>query len=797
MAVKLIDVGTGLGSETNGIPSHIKISKILLFATVDCKTAATYENMVDSAEGAYDITKITSEITLIESIHSLSVIGSITVIDNYNIFQDARIHGQEKIHIRFERYNIEKGKYDSYFDREFYVTNLSEYARSEYRTLFTLEFASPHIYVDKVKRISRAYGYSDLSPAAVHPNDISGSANAINAWRENYAEIQISYNDPNNLIGETEDLSRIYPDAPWEMIRPEQFIYHLLRKDLEIPPERIFLYGYHPADSNMRDHSYRRMKLIIPGWRPLQAIKWLIRNTYSETGQPWYVYETITSGIRIEPYEMLITEFGDTENEDATKAKLLSTGRVTKVMTGTYKYNQQFTADPASKTYYQDMHEKIWELTTNFSFDMLNKAAGGAFSSQEWYVDIATKFTIPNNIVPISDTTLRYCYVIDDEKDKISKAYAPPFAMKIEERIKPSHAPNFQETNYTYYVPYNTALHGMTEETFPYNSPFDYDDNNPSTVIVDTGPPAPPPQPGTGSPPAPPPGGVLQENMGKCNTDMPKNVAAEIVKQTEEKFGLPRNLLSCLWMAESSRSVDVCMTGTATKWGKAIGPFQILPGNKPPQTFREQAEWAAKYLRNGYNRWGQSWFNACQQYHGGTGGPNSKNWGPKTKAYATKIMNCSGVSSNTGALSAIEQNPTPKTADAGVSSTTGGGLFSYSLAQDPKDLGKIGRKGEMIRKNASFISHVMKVFGDFRLNPGMIIDIEVQRSIDPQVLKLIPDVRDDKEQLIDMYVSGIYFVSACKHIFNNDGFFTYATINRDSSSLPLNCGSEAWRGECE
>lgn len=75
--------------------------------------------------------------------------------------------------------------------------------------------------------------------------------------------------------------------------------------------------------------------------------------------------------------------------------------------------------------------------------------------------------------------------------------------------------------------------------------------------------------------------------------------------------------------------------------------------------------------------------------------------------------------------------------------------------------------------------------GDFGLNPGMTLDIEVQKAVDPVLLEKYMEGRRDEPSLIDEYISGTYFVTECTHVFAEKDFYTFATINRDSSSLKL------------
>jgi hypothetical protein len=787
---------TTISSSENGklgFPAHVKVEKIVLFSSVDKKTAAKYaqdESAHDMSVG-YLISESVSELSFVESLYSITVSGTITIIDNFSFFQDARIHGQEMLLMKFRRFSPETQAYDFTFFREFYVTSVLRFEREEFRAVMTLEFISPHSMADRFARISRAYGYTDLADTVFHPNDISGGREMYEAWKEKYKDITIDYYDPGILIGAPSDVGKEYVGVitqPMEM--PEQFVYHILVTDLKIPRERVFLYGYHPEDGAGDDHSHSRMKLVVPGWRPIQTIRWLMRAIFSKNGDPWFCYETFWGGIRIEPYSTLIAS--DDELNDGQK---WSTGRPTKVLDREFIYNYLFVPDPKTKEYFTDVHRKILDLNIGYSFDQHLKFSNGAYSSHEWYVDIASKFVIPNDLIPIEATLLKYDETIDEES--WLREQFRPFTAEVEKFNPPQHAPDPQETNYTYYVPYNTALHGITEDTFPYNSAFGLNSLHVSTIEVPGGQQPAPREQNPNITPDP----NCPFTRSSFNKDDPRWHAYLLSK--EKQYGLPCGYLWGIMMTESRGNPN------AVSPAGAKGLFQFIPSTAiqfklaDPFDPCTSADAAARHLI--YNKriiGTDDWEIIAMAYNSGPGKkvykqiargevPRSTRTGLKreTIEYGPKVMSAMKTAPYcSGATKPIEDDSKPKTSDTGTTKDfqddDPSKVVSFTSQIDGIDLGRYGRTGEMKKKNMDFIQHQMTVYGDFRLNPGAILNISVQRTADPQLIPKIEGLRET-DPIEDKYLSGEYFVIDAKHFFNADGFFTKATISRPSSSISL------------
>lgn len=84
-------------------------------------------------------------------------------------------------------------------------------------------------------------------------------------------------------------------------------------------------------------------------------------------------------------------------------------------------------------------------------------------------------------------------------------------------------------------------------------------------------------------------------------------------------------------------------------------------------------------------------------------------------------------------------------------------------------------------ENLELMSHDIRVYGDFYLNPGNKIELQVPRAMDPMELKKFSFNRKG----LDSLFSGRYIVTSCNHTFENGEYFINARIKRDSLNFSL------------
>jgi len=241
---------------------------------------------------------------------------------------------------------------------------------------------------------------------------------------------------------------------------PENVIYDIFVNDLEIPEKWVYK---HPETS-----SYQ-LSFIIPNYRPFNAIQWVQKSIVSllpSSGEapiacPWVVYETFYSGIRIEPYANFKTGYSE---EDTT-------GRSDKIITETFVDNLFFNYGFGSRDDFKQRKKRIIDLKSSFAFNKYDNTQNAAYGSNRYLLDVAQK-----------------TFYTDEDRDGQHCEYDYrnwPNAVTIEEYapIAPhefcnENAPKLQNSNYTYYVPYNSKLNGDEENTRPYNYQFGDEKNN-------------------------------------------------------------------------------------------------------------------------------------------------------------------------------------------------------------------------------------------------------------------------------------------------------------------------------
>ena len=79
------------------------------------------------------------------------------------------------------------------------------------------------------------------------------------------------------------------------------------------------------------------------------------------------------------------------------------------------------------------------------------------------------------------------------------------------------------------------------------------------------------------------------------------------------------------------------------------------------------------------------------------------------------------------------------------------------------------------------MTHDIELYGDFSLNPGKRIEIRIPKAVDPESQS--KTTNSDKEEVLDLLLSGYYIVTGVQHKFKNDEYFLTAKIKRDSFEL--------------
>ena len=210
-----------------------------------------------------DISNLVDSFELTESIYQMFLTGSMTIIDNINIFNRINITGQEYVRLHFSgvQGNEEEVPEDEQINQVFRIFNVSNYGRDTSENLsnviYKLDFCSPLLYEARTKRISRVYRGKS--------GDI---LNKICKEELNFVEPE------GGRGGASNDLK--------PRVKGGQELGNFFS---------VF-------DSNVGDVS----GFLCPNWSVHKTLEWLRDNTSDETNQPYgdsyYFYQTALNGFR-------------------------------------------------------------------------------------------------------------------------------------------------------------------------------------------------------------------------------------------------------------------------------------------------------------------------------------------------------------------------------------------------------------------------------------------------------------------------------------------------------------------
>jgi len=106
----------------------------------------------------YDLISMQTDFSITESIYHAGLIFSINIKDSINFFEIGELTGQETITVNLTQGSGPDKTKPKTISRMFFVTEYPLYAKMENRIqVYTIKGVSPHIYLSKLKRISRAF----------------------------------------------------------------------------------------------------------------------------------------------------------------------------------------------------------------------------------------------------------------------------------------------------------------------------------------------------------------------------------------------------------------------------------------------------------------------------------------------------------------------------------------------------------------------------------------------------------------------------------------------------------------
>lgn len=102
-----------------------------------------------------EVAKRVVDLNFYESIHLPYVTGSITLLDDSNLFERLRFRGAERLALNLVTHDSFQ---EIQMQREFVITNIARsFTNNDKAKLYVLEFMDVHLFLDNTKKISRSY----------------------------------------------------------------------------------------------------------------------------------------------------------------------------------------------------------------------------------------------------------------------------------------------------------------------------------------------------------------------------------------------------------------------------------------------------------------------------------------------------------------------------------------------------------------------------------------------------------------------------------------------------------------
>ena len=107
----------------------------------------------------YDLKFILKGFELIESLYNLSLLAKFEFSDSLNLLEELRLIGQEKIKLKlFRTSNVTEAEPQEIV-HTLYVTEFPQFEKGQNENVqsYSISAVSPHVFVDKIQKISRSY----------------------------------------------------------------------------------------------------------------------------------------------------------------------------------------------------------------------------------------------------------------------------------------------------------------------------------------------------------------------------------------------------------------------------------------------------------------------------------------------------------------------------------------------------------------------------------------------------------------------------------------------------------------
>lgn len=98
-------------------------------------------------------------------------------------------------------------------------------------------------------------------------------------------------------------------------------------------------------------------------------------------------------------------------------------------------------------------------------------------------------------------------------------------------------------------------------------------------------------------------------------------------------------------------------------------------------------------------------------------------------------------------------------------------------------------KARAIEELLETVSHDIKLFGDFDLNPGTVINLKFPKAVDPAIMKDLLQNMSNKatshKDLFDEHLSGKHLITSVNHLFEDGQYFSEVRVKKDSFNISI------------
>jgi hypothetical protein len=192
------------------------------------------------------------------------------------------------------------------------------------------------------------------------------------------------------------------------------------------------------------DKTISRFSSALPLMHPLDSAYWMLRRAYDEQFSPFFLYETLIDGVNLRSLTNLISD------------------KVNPIYR-TYTDERLYSSDPNTPEDYQQRLTRILDVSSDFKLSkVLPNLSGGAFSSNNMYLDLSTK--------TIQRQQFNYQKAFDGSQTMnkysvLSDKFTIPYELP-DQQVKISETYDA----FTEYVPTNSLAYSTDGSVFNYHS---------------------------------------------------------------------------------------------------------------------------------------------------------------------------------------------------------------------------------------------------------------------------------------------------------------------------------------